>query len=298
LVERVKDRMRGFVASAMACAAAEPEPAALAEAMDEDGGYSPAHDPASLVADRHGDAVSYAVSKVPGGGDMLAVVATLAIRCGSDSMLLLYRREDGAWREAMVRRAAPYREVSGGWEDLRFAVSPADGDGRWFVATASTTPWCSSAWQGLPFELARPGPAPDRPDIVFRGKTTVYLGNEDDIELRADAAAFELRHIGASLDPAIHSRRHVRRYAVEGDRVRRVQPVAETVRRLHARLYPDHYPLLDEFASIRGCGGGLTQIEIGAPKEPNWFFFVRGGESGPWTMERAARKPDPACDGG
>lgn len=320
-IERVKDRIRGFVAARMACAPAGPEPEALAAAMTAEGGQA-RPDPAFPVADRHGERLSYEVLRVPRHPRMLAVVTTLAINCGSDSMLILYRHESGRWRETMVRRSPPYQEIKGGWEDLRFAVSPPDAQGRWFVATASTTPWCTSAWHGLPYELARPGPSPERPRVFFRDKSIIYLGDEADLTLRAERDSFELRHTGASIDPAVHNRRHLRRYSVRGETVRRVQPVAENVRDFvdewivspwseakdwsapdpalagsHGRLHPDRYALLDEFASIRSCGGSLTQLEIGAPEGPGWFFLVRGSEAGPWRMERVARQAKAECSG-
>lgn len=321
-IEALKDRMRDFVRTMMACAPTAVEPSALAAAMEQRGGVSngTTGDAVPPSDDRHGSLVAFEVSRVEGHPDMLAVVATLAIKCGSDSMLMLYAREGARWRELMVRRSEPYRKVSGGWEDLRFAVSPADARGRWFVATASTTPWCSSAWQSMPYELARPGPAPDRPNIVFRGENGIYLGNDTDTILKAEAGAFEIRHDGASIDNGILIRRHVRRYEVDGESVRRVQPVAESVRdfvdewivspwaeakdwsaggptlaRIHARLHPDHYSQLEEFASIRGCGGGLTQVEIGADEGPAWFFLVRG--HGPWTLERVERRAKAGCTG-
>jgi hypothetical protein len=323
-IEALKDRMRDFVRTIMACAPTSVEPAALAAAMAQRGGISDGTtgDAVPPPPDRHGSLVAFEVSRVEAHPDMLAVVATLAIKCGSDSMLILYRRTPSGWRETMVRRSEPYREVRGGWGDLRFAVSPSDATGNWFVATVSTTPWCTSAWQGLPYELARPGPSPDRPRVFFRGKGTIYLGNDEDLLLKAERDALEIRHDGGSLDPGILIRRHVRRYSVAGENVRRAQPVAESVRdfvdewvvspwteakdwsgpdpelaRLHSRLHPDHYPLLDEFASIRACGGGLTQVEIAADQGPAWFFLVRGGAKGPWTLERAARRAAAGCMG-
>ena len=253
---------------------------------------------------------------------MLAVVATLGIVCGTDSILMLYGREKGRWRELMVRRARPYSEVKGGWADLRFAVSPKDRQGRWFVATVSVTPWCTSAWQGLPYELARPGPAPDRPNVFFRGKGYIYLGNEEDLLLRAEADAFELRHDDSSLDPAVHNRRHVRRY--QGERRQGAPSPAgggecARLRRRMDRLSlggsrslvggatpasPDpcalqakRYELLGEFASIRACGDGVIQVEISREGEPGWYFLARGGESGPWILERVERRPEAACAG-
>ncbi len=325
-IERVKDRLREFVRAEMACAPASPDPEALAAAMAAGGGASADTAPEArgpVPPDRHGESLAYQVSRVGSHPDMLAVVARLGIHCGTDSILMLYGpAPGGGWRELMVRRAEPYSEVRGGWGDLRFAVSPKDRQGRWYVATVSTTPWCTSAWQGLPYELARPGPEPDRPQILLRGKGVIFLGSDEDLTLSAERFSFELRNDGGSLDPAVHSRRHVRHYDINGDVVRRVQPVAESVRdfvdewivspwaeakgwsgedpelaRLHARLHPDPYSLLDEFASIRSCGAGLTQVEIGADEGPGWFFFVRGGGQGPWTLERAARRAAAECAG-
>lgn len=324
-IEALKDRMRDFVRTMMACAPTSVEPAALAAAMEQRGGVSDGAtgDAVPPSDDRHGSLVAFEVSRFEEHPDMLAVVARLGIRCGSDSTLILYRRTPSGWRETMVRRSEPYSEVKGGWGDLRFAVSPVDAQGRWFVATVSTTPWCTSAWQGLHYALARPGAMAGKPNVFFEGKGTIWLGGDEDLLVRAERDAFELRQISASIDPAVHSRRHVRRYIVHGDSVRRVQPVAETVRdfvdewivspwaeakdwsggdpeltRVHARLYPDHYPLLDEFASIRGCGDGLIQVEIGADNGPAWFFLVRGGEEGPWILEQVARRASAGCTGG
>ncbi|HEX9965712.1 MAG TPA: hypothetical protein VGB04_12100 [Allosphingosinicella sp.] len=322
-IEATKDRMRDFVKAEMACVPASPEPKRLAAEMADQGGFVQAvsSDPAPGSAAGHGDRLAYQVSRVAGHPNMLAVVATLGIRCGSDSMLLLYRRSGTGWEEAMVRRSAPYREIRGGWADLRFAVSPPDAEGRWFVATVSTTPWCTSAWQGLPYELARPGPAPDRPRVILRGKGTIYLGDESDLILRAERGAFELRHDGGSLDPDLLVRRHVRRYSVSGDTVRRVQPVAENVRDFadewiespwaearawsaadpvltaaHAQLRSARHTSLGAFSSIRDCGGGTTQLEIAVQEGPGWFLTVRGG-AGRWTVERVARKAAAGCSG-
>jgi hypothetical protein len=319
-IERVKDRLRGLVRAEMACAFDSPDPKALTAAMADDGDAS---DSAPDEPDRHGDSLAYQVSRVDSQPDMLAVVATLGIHCGTDSMLMLYGRTSrGGWRELMVRRSAPYREVKGGWGDLRFAVSPRDKQGRWFVATASTTPWCTSAWQGMPFELARPGSAPDRPDILFRGKDVHYLGNESDLLLKAERDAFEIRHDGGSVDPDILIRRHVRRYEVTGESVRRVQPVAENVRDFvdewvssswseakawsasdpalaaaHSALQAARWKTLGGFASIRSCTGEATQIELAGNEASGWFMIVRGGASGPWTLERVARRPAAGCTG-
>jgi hypothetical protein len=323
-IEALKDRMRDFVRTMMACAPASVEPAALAAAMEQRGGISAGTtgDAVPPPPDRHGSLVAFEVSRVEAHPDMLAVVATLAIKCGSDSMLILYRRTPSGWLETMVRRSEPYSEVRGGWGDLRFAVSPSDATGSWFVATVSTTPWCTSAWQGMPYALARPGPAPDRPSVFFRGKNTIYLGNEADLSVKAERDAFEIRHDGSSLDPDILIRRHVRRYSVAGETVRRAQPVAESVRDFadewidspwtearswsagdpalaaaHSELQASRYETLGGFASIRGCAGGAIQVEIAAQEGPGWFLRVRGGPVGPWTMERVTRRAAVGCAG-
>ncbi|HEX8126189.1 MAG TPA: hypothetical protein VF548_11450 [Allosphingosinicella sp.] len=323
-IEAVKDRMRDFVRSMMACAPTSVDPAALAAAMAQRSGVSQTapSDSAAPPEDRHGSAIAFDVSRVEAQPDMLAVVATLGIKCGSDSILILYRRTRPGWREVMVRRAEPYSEVKGGWGDLRFAVSPADATGNWFVATVSTTPWCTSAWQGMPFELARPGAAPERPKVIFRGRNTIYLGNESDLVLKAEPGAFEIRNDGSSLDPEVLIRRHVRRYSVAGDSVRRVQPVAESVRDFadewisspwaeakdwsgrdpalaaaHKALQAARLETLRGFDSVRGCSGDSTEVQLDDRSGPNWFLLVRGGPDGPWTLERAARRPSKGCLG-
>ena len=323
-IEALKDRLRDFVGKMMDCAPSAVEPAALAAAMAQRGGVSDAAsaNSSSPGPDRHGGLVAFEASRVEAQPDMLAVVATVGIKCGSDSMLMLYRLEDRRWREVMVRRSEPYSEVKGGWGDLRFAVSPKDSTGGWFVATVSTTPWCTSAWQGMPYELARPGPAPDRPKVVFRGRNTIYLGDESDLVLKAEPGAFEIRSDGSSLDPEILIRRHVRRYSVSGDSVRRIQPVAESVRDFadewisspwaeakdwsgrdpalaaaHKALQAARLETLRGFDSVRGCSGGSTEVQLDERSGPNWFLLVRGGPDGPWTLERAARWPSKGCIG-
>lgn len=321
-IEALKDGMRDFVRTMMACAPTSVEPVALAGALERTGGVSQGTtgDAVPPSDNRHGRLVAFEASRVEGHPDMLAVVATLEIKCGSDSMLMLYRREGERWRETMVRRSEPYSEVRGGWQDLRFAVSPKDSRGHWFVATVSTTPWCTSAWQGMPYALARPGPAPDRPSVFFRGKNTIYLGNEADLSIKAERDAFEIRHDGSSLDSEILVRRHVRRYSVTGESVRRVQPVAESVRDFadewivstwaeakawsgpdpalagaHSALQAAHLETLRGFDSVRGCSGDTNEVQLDDRSGPNWFLLIRGGPEGPWTLERAARRSGKQC---
>jgi hypothetical protein len=325
LIERAKDRLRDYVKAQMDCAPASPGPRALQSVLVNAGGsfvHRTPTDPATAEREPYGGKLLYQVSAVPRHPGMLAVVATLGIRCGTDEMLLLYRRSGTGWEEVMVRRSEPYGEIRGGWGDLRYAVSPPDKDGSWFVATVSTTPWCTSAWQGLPYELARPGPAPERPSVFFRGKNTIYLGRDEDLAVTAERGAFEIRHNGSSLDPDVLVRRHVRRFAVTGDSVRRVQPVAETVRDFtdewvdspwaeaeawsagrpalaaaHSALQAARHKTLGGFTSIRACRKGATQVELAGHGGPGWFLLVRGPAKGPWTMERAARRPAPGCKG-
>jgi hypothetical protein len=303
----------------MDCAPSSVDPSALAASMAQRAGTDEAE---PGPADRHGERIAYQASRVDGHPGMLAVVATVGIHCGSDSMLMLYGLEDRRWSELMVRRSDPYAKISGGWGDLRFAVSPPDAQGKWFVATVSTTPWCTSAWQGMPYELARPGPAPDRPKVIFRGRNTIYLGDESDLVLKAEPGAFEIRNDGSSLDPEILIRRHVRRYSVAGDSVRRIQPVAESVRDFadewisspwaeakdwsgrdpglaaaHKALHESRFETLGGFDSVRACSGDLNEVQLDDQKGPNWFLVIRGGPDGPWTLERAARRAAKPCLG-
>jgi hypothetical protein len=324
-IETVKDRIIAFVTAALRCTDPDATPSAIqrllagrGDAFEDRTVYSE-HNPPSA---RHGGGLSYEVRRVPGHASMLAVVARLQIECGDDAVLLLLERSARGWRPLLIRRSPPYREISGALGSFRYAVSPPDANGSWYVATVRRPPWCTSAWSSLYFDFSRPGPSPTDPRIFFRERVGVYAGYDDSVILRADAGRFQLVHDGGFFDAGILIRRHVETYAVDGNAVRRIGPVAFNVRDFVdewidaswpeasawsaplAGLPEAHRTLsaprdgTDMFLSlgpIRRCASGLYQVQVDIGDRRQRYLLVSG--NGPWRMEGVSWLPAPRCTG-
>jgi hypothetical protein len=309
----VKDRIQGVVRLAMHCSPARTTPVAIKKMLTARGGaYTPPRQPGNLP----GNELGYEAKPVPGRPGWIAVVPTLAIQCGTDSMVMIFTPRRQGWSEMISRRSAPYRSIDQGWMGLEYAVSPPDARGRWYLAIASTTPWCQSMWQGLRYDLSRPGPGGGAAHIFYSKRVDTYLGDET-AKMHAASGSFEIRHDGPSIDGGILIRPHVDHYAIAGDRVRRIQPVALSLRDFvdewivspwaeaaswstgtgmkaaHARLGAlDKQGSLD-FGAIRRCAGGGHQVEL----EPDAPWYVRVGGTQPFTVRAVSRSPSPQCRG-
>jgi hypothetical protein len=332
-IEATKDRIIAFVTAALRCTDRNAAPAAIQAFL---AAHGDAFEDRTLYTqqnpgrDMHGNGLSYEAAAVPQHPDLLAVVARLAIECGDDGMLMLFRRTGTGWLPIMIRRSAPYPEISGANGGLYYAVSPADAQGRWYVATARVPPWCTSAWSSLYYELARPAADPAAPDIFFRKQTGLYSGFDDPYVLRAGADRLQVEHDAGFFDPGILVRRHVETYAIDGDTARRVAPVAFNVRDfvdewmdadwaeaadwtahvprladLHRRLAPSNHsrPYLEQ-GPVHGCAPDLHQIEIDAfdsesgganRRQATWYFLVRG--KGPYLLADVRPAPLTTCGG-
>jgi hypothetical protein len=320
-IETVKDRIAAFLEAVMRCTAADSAPEVIAAVLNSAGDAfteTRTYTSEQLPPDRHGDGLGYEAAAVPHHPHLLVVVARLAIECGEDGMLVLFTRRSGVWEPLTIRRSAPYEKVSGAYGWLRYAVSPPDSQGRWYLATARVTPWCTSAWQGLDYDLSRPGDAPERPRIFFKRRVTTYLDNEDGGAVTAEANRFVVRHDGSIADPDIVVRRHVEAYSVEGETVRRIHPVAWNVRDFAdewiasswdeagdwsaAGLKGAHSLLRVlasdrglEYRTIRRCAPSVHEVAISADGHRPWYLLIRG--EGPYRLERASRGNLRKCSG-
>lgn len=322
-IETVKDRIVAFVTGAMRCVAPNASAARVQRLLASRGDafVDRAHYTADNYPDRHGDGLAYEVARPAGHSGLLSVMARLQIECGDDGVLMLFESARGGsgWRLAMLRRSPPYRGIEGAYGEFRFAVSPPDRQGRWYLATSRIPPWCTSAWRSLDYDLSRPGPAPERPHIFFSRNVGNYLGNDRGGSLRAEPYLFQVRHDGSIANSDILVRRHVETYAVRGDEVRRIQPAAfsardfvdewvdtdwrearawsgpePAIREAHRQLHvhgPNSYVPL---GPARRCRGGLLQVRFGQGRAI-WYLFVRG--RGPFRLIRASRMPMQSCDG-
>jgi hypothetical protein len=133
-------------------------------------------------------------------GDLVAVKVVLAIPCGGDASLFLFRHEDGHWRLVLDRERNDYEEVSGGAGDFLFRVSSPDARGSFLVIAADISPWCSSNWQSLRYDELRHYP-PMR-CICNRLKGAVecaFIGNVGASRALSRAARVVLSQLGSSV---------------------------------------------------------------------------------------------------
>ena len=106
------------------------------------------------------------------------------------------------------------------------------------MLVASYGPWCTSAWQGIRYEVLRPKAETDAPQVLLNVKDSVYLGGDQLWRLRADAETAQITWTSSfSLDAGILVRQHVARYKIAQNSATRVPPVA---------LYPEDF--VDEWS--------------------------------------------------
>lgn len=159
--------------------------------------------------------------------NLLAVVTTLTVPCGSDSSLYMYELRGPKWELVLADEANGYDNVAGAQGSFQYAVSPPDTGGSWFVVAVDINPWCSSNWQSLRYKVMRPGRVADEPQTLLSESQTVFLGNDEIFKLCANRKGFQISHIGEQLlDFGILTRVHVQKYDVTGNQVSRVPPLA------------------------------------------------------------------------
>ncbi|HZS06788.1 MAG TPA: hypothetical protein VFD58_18275 [Blastocatellia bacterium] len=175
----------------------------------------------------YGDIYGVEIRRPAGHHDLLAATITVGVCCGEDTSLYLFRKQGRAWKLILADESDGYTEVSGAQGRFRYVISAPDRRGDFFVVTANVNPWCTSNWQGLRYKVSRPGPQPDRPEVILRGEKIIYLGVDDPVyELNLAAHTFTLKFMTEAtrreLSEGQTSHRLILKYLVAGNRVKRV----------------------------------------------------------------------------
>jgi hypothetical protein len=253
---------------------------------------------------------------------VIGVVADVPIPCGDDAMLLVFAPKQGRWREALRWRSAPYRRVSDAFGSFDYAISPLDVEGRWYAVAKAVAPWCASTWSSVGYAVLRPGPTETRPYLLYTTHDPIWTGRDDDhgvLWVRPDE--FELRFRGASIDSNIQSRTWIRHFAVDGDEVRRIPPIALSPRDFvdewivspwpavsgwtaadtRSQLEPVHDRLHKigafRFLSAHRCAGEPGHYEISLSDTYGVSYFVRVVGEGPYELRWVSQAPSQTCGG-
>lgn len=284
----------------------------------------------------HGCIAAITLERPDGHPDLLVATTTLGINCGEDSSLYIFNDSGRRWNLILSLEANNYAKVSGAQGLFGYAVSPPDGRGGFFVAAVDINPWCSSMWQRIRTRVLRPGPEADAPRTLLTREETIYLGMESAYDLDARRDGFSLTFTAAQgLDVGLLTRRHVVRYAIDGDRAWRVAPVAlrphdfldewlelpweEAARwsepsarpdleRWHARLKEAREPYYTELQFVQPCEPGIETWQVGLHLEPlegkrpsrvlpPELFFTISRKDAAFVMESVASVRLPGCPG-
>ncbi|MGE5475132.1 MAG: hypothetical protein ACM3Q1_00615 [Bacteroidales bacterium] len=329
-VERIKARLRGSADAQLRNAPADLDAPTLERRLalglpgtDDDGGCS--SDPAS------GNGLGQLGLSLRRAGSDVEVRSSIGLTCASDESAYLYHWSGAGWRPYWRAEQRFARDDSYRPRQLT-AVQRAPDHG--LVLAAGVEQWCSSSWHRVYYQLWRAAPGQtqrlllDGADFAFLPDIVGPLG------ARLDGADAYVEYLVPSVDPALHSRGTLMHYRVDGDSVRRVDPIAlspstfveewltapwpqsaawtepsarEAARQWHqaTRDRRNGAALMAMFADGEGralrCRGdrSLWQVALefpeARPKQRAAWFLVRWQEPYRFRLAAVAAKPWPNC---
>jgi len=295
-----------------------------------------------LSDDRYGADLKVAVSTPVAAPQLRIVEIRFNIECGDDAVLLVYEPNkknaelissvgahvdsgmpDG-FERALRWQAAPYDQILGAFGDFfQYVLMPGLNGRQWRLAVAHGMPWCTSTMSGFYVDLIEPRAGV--PHVVWHDKQTYKRGDTDPrfilrpdgFELRADVFTIEIEHI---------TRKGIFRYSVDGDTVRRVQPVATDGRGFVDQWLQSPWSEAKEWSLPEGLAGfqkaheafelgrkdanttysygpvraclmkGQYEVEIDADPGGRQFYAIREAENG-YMLVNFGTTQDERCSG-
>jgi hypothetical protein len=267
---------------------------------------------------------------------LLIVTTGVGILCGYDESAYGYKLTNDRWQRIWESEQNDYSEKNYSPQQIEAVhvwqpYKDGDQNGLPFVMTLGYEGWCSSNWHGVNYRVWRADsltskPLIDESEFAFRRTDTFIVGSI------AQATIFQnspvdvlIEFTQRSIDGGVHNREAIRHYLIDGNQVRRVDPVALSPRdfvdewltrpwnestawsapnlqRWHRKLYADF--IAGEFVSpTMSCQTpDLWQVAIepqNAKKnfgpEPEVFFLIRWRPPYHFTMVDIGDKPWPRC---
>jgi hypothetical protein len=281
----------------------------------------------------YGGIVNIEIKQPAGHNDLLAATTTLQIPCGDgDTSLYIFKRGVAGWNSVIAFESDNYRQVNGAQGQFKYAVSPSDPEGHWYVVTAEIPPWCTSCWGGLHYEVLRPGATPDSPIVLLKGEKGIYRCAEPPYKLAMEPGGFGITYVAMNwLDAGGLTAFQVNRFSVEGDHVRQIAPLAFTpqdfinawlqlswndaarwvnplnassFKKWHSQLQPKtsgEYIEDGEVDFVQPCDKPATRWLVGMSdefKEPKRFlFFTVSKRRGIYHLDSIDTVHPPGCPG-
>jgi hypothetical protein len=171
--------------------------------------------------------------EVKKNGGLLQIITKLGVLCGFDESVYLYQFDQTRWQRIWETERNDYQNYD---PQHIYKVVVAQEWGRngflpdRLVLTLGRNPWCTSNWQTNYYRLWRVDLSGSR--LLLQGSD---FGFEDDLMAAIEprepfdndsADMVTVEYAIGSIDGAVHNREAIRRYAVRGDKVRRIAPLA------------------------------------------------------------------------
>ncbi len=289
----------------------EPPPIAQFDKEQEDGFY--------------GTELKINASHPVNAPHLIAVTISFGIECGNDSILLIYEFQEGTWQQALRWQSGGYEAIKEAFGDFFEYFVLLQPSGKWLVAAAHGTPWCSSRFSAFAVDLIQPV-RDNASQQTLQHQEYGYSRDEGVVpKLRPDG--FELRMQVNSLDLDLLTRRGIYRFQLIGNRLERIQPIAINGRDFvdewlqvpwaNAKQWSDPANLdnlakesaflnykknpsrpIASYGPVRGCSDSQKhfQVELDLDPGPTHYFQIQQGDNS-FTMLSAATQPDVRCKG-
>ncbi len=169
----------------------------------------------------YGSINNITIQRVVNHPDLLAATTTIELCCGSDTSLYIFKNDGTQWNLVLAHEANEYADVSGAHGALKYAISPTDDKGEFFVVVANVNPWCTSNWQSLRYAVLRLSDNSYQPKIIMQDKDTIFLDDDPPYKLKVNQKSFSLTFDGDASKIDDVTRKHLVTYVINGERATR-----------------------------------------------------------------------------
>jgi hypothetical protein len=256
----------------------------------------------------------------------LVLQTAVGVECGYDESAYVYNWRNGKWKWIWQSEQNHYTKDEYAVQTLHAVLlSPSLREGAPLILTLGSEPWCSSNWHSFYYRLWRTYADDYTPKLLLDGQETAYLGNHD-VPIQGSVGREDalVEFAVASKDPGVHNRPAVRHFAVHGNNVERIGPVALSPRDFSeewlarpweqskmwsqpssvAALQHEHDVVLNgieygEGTSTRHCTDSpdLWQVAFDSSdkKKGTIYFLVRWQPPYRFTMVHVSDHASPSC---
>ncbi|HUA86995.1 MAG TPA: hypothetical protein VMB85_24230 [Bryobacteraceae bacterium] len=267
-----------------------------------------------------GDVGAFEVSHPDGDESWLRLTTSVGVHCEYEDSVYLFEWRDGLWHRRFTAEQTDY--TKGKYFPLHYnyvGVSQPDGAGERLVLAIANTEGCASTWQSIDYTISRIG---STGKTLLHGSDVLNIGDIEPYHGRIEPNRALIEFLGQSQDTDVLVRPHVLQYAIDGDKGRRIEPIAlsaqdfvdewltknfseiaawsdGSLRDLHDKLIKDSW----HFNFVQRCTSHsdrwqieVRQLNDGGAAAEYYFLVAQGGQYG-FRMLDVSSERQPGCPG-